>query len=371
MNYMQILKRSWKILWAYPARWVFGIIVALTTASSMGNSSSGSNTSASKPNVSFSPSGPWAQIGDTFTRIWQQITQYFTSPSNESAIIGMVIGLFCLVLLIGILFTVGKYVSETALIRMVDGYETSGEKVTVKKGFRLGWSQLAWRLFLIDLVIGLPVAVVFIIMFGCAALPVLLGFLSGGTPTLVNIVPTIGLVFLVIFIAVVVGVLLALVIQIMQRVCVLQEKGVFEAIRQGFQMVRQNLKSVFLMWLILVGISIGYGLLTIPVALILVVAWHCGGWNCSWGSVPDRACRRHPDGLASSPPPLWAGCVFILVLALPLLFLGGLKQTYFSTTWTLVYRGLNPRFPKRLFYRRKVTLFHWPEILPIIRKATA
>jgi hypothetical protein len=345
MNYMQILKRSWKILWAYPALWVFGIIVALTAGTSTGNSSSGSNTPASKPNVSFSPSGPWAQISDTFTRIGQQITQYFTSPGNESAIIGMVIGLFCLVLLVGILFTVGKYVSETALIRMVDSYETSGEKVTVKKGFHLGWSRSAWRLFLIDLVIGLPVAVVFIIMFGCAALPVLLGFLSGGTPTLVNIVPTIGLVFLVIFIAVVVGVLLALVIQIMQRVCVLQEKGVFEAIRQGFQMVRQNLKSVFLMWLILVGISIGYGLLTIPVALILVVLGIlAGGLVAAVLYLIVHAAATFAAGVITAA--IVGGVLFVLVLALPLLFLGGLKQTYFSTTWTLVYRELKPMLPE-------------------------
>jgi hypothetical protein len=40
------------------------------------------------------------------------------------------------------------------------------------------------------------------------------------------------------------------------------------------------------------------------------------------------------------------GLLFVLVLALPLLFLGGLKQTYFSTTWTLVYRELKPLLPE-------------------------
>jgi hypothetical protein len=51
--------------------------------------------------------------------------------------------------------------------------------------------------------------VVFFILIALAMLPLLLGFLSGGSPTLVNIVPTIGLVFLVIFLGVIVALLLA------------------------------------------------------------------------------------------------------------------------------------------------------------------
>jgi len=34
------------------------------------------------------------------------------------------------------------------------------------------------------------------------------------------------------------------------------------------------------------------------------------------------------------------GLLFITVLALPFTFLGGLLQTYLSTTWTLTYRAL-------------------------------
>jgi hypothetical protein len=34
------------------------------------------------------------------------------------------------------------------------------------------------------------------------------------------------------------------------------------------------------------------------------------------------------------------GVVFIMVLAVPLVFLGGLKETYLSSTWTLTYREL-------------------------------
>ena len=348
MNYMQILKRSWKILWAYPALWVFGIILALTagaSSSSGSNNGSGFKFSGSNPTTpSGTPSGQWGQVTDFFNRIGDQLSQYFNNPGNLNTIIGLVIGLVCLGVLVSILFTIGKYVSQVALIRMVDGYETSGEKVTWKQGFRLGWSRSAWRLFLIDLVIGLPIAIVFIVMFGCAFLPLILGFLSGGTPTLINIIPTIGMVFLVIFIIVVVSVLLALVMQVMYRVSVLQDKGVFEAIREGWQMVRQNLKSVFLMWLILVGLGIGYGLVTIPVALILVVfGIIVGGLVAAALYLIVHAAATVVAGIITAV--IVGGLLFILVLALPLLFLGGLKETYFSTTWTLVYREIKPLLP--------------------------
>jgi hypothetical protein len=35
-----------------------------------------------------------------------------------------------------------------------------------------------------------------------------------------------------------------------------------------------------------------------------------------------------------------AGVLFILVLAVPLTFLDGLKETFLSSTWTLTYREL-------------------------------
>ena len=38
---------------------------------------------------------------------------------------------------------------------MVDEYENTGTKMTVREGFRIGWSRTAWRLFLINLIVNL------------------------------------------------------------------------------------------------------------------------------------------------------------------------------------------------------------------------
>lgn len=35
--------------------------------------------------------------------------------------------------------TIARYVAETALIRMVDDYGKTGQKHSVREGFRMGW----------------------------------------------------------------------------------------------------------------------------------------------------------------------------------------------------------------------------------------
>jgi len=88
--------------------------------------------------------------------------------------------------------TVAHYVAETALIRMVDDYEETGEKHSVRQGFRLGWSRTALRFFLIDLLIGLPVAVVFILLFALAFAPPLLWATDSTAAGVIGTVVTIG-----------------------------------------------------------------------------------------------------------------------------------------------------------------------------------
>ncbi len=41
MDYGKVLKRAWETTWRYRALWIFGIIIALTTASGSGGSTGG------------------------------------------------------------------------------------------------------------------------------------------------------------------------------------------------------------------------------------------------------------------------------------------------------------------------------------------
>jgi hypothetical protein len=340
MDHLRIIKRAWSILWGYRTLWIFGIILALTAGANF----RGANNRISYQHPESSFTFPGSQ---DFTRDMEQLSRLITgrlTPQFWQTLIWVILVVVVFFLLLAIAFAIGRYVSQVALIRMVARYETSQEKVNWKKGFGLGWSKAAWRLFLINLVISLPVAIVFLVLIIGAALPVLSSALAGNQPSVIGVVATIGLVFLVIFLAIVVCVALGLIMEIIRRECVLQEVGVVASIRQGWRIVRRNFKDVVLFWLLLLGIKIGYFILMIPVMLLLIgVGVLLGG---GIGLHIGLLGRSIIGGSASwLPAVILGGLVFLIVLGLPMLFLGGLRETYLSTGWTLAYRQLTPTAP--------------------------
>jgi hypothetical protein len=212
---------------------------------------------------------------------------------------------------------------------MVDGREETGEQVGVGQGFRLGWSRTAWRLFLIDLTFGIPIFVVFLAMFAVAVAFMLPWF--GGTGSAFLTVAAIGLFFLTILMAILVGIVLGLLKPFFRRASALGELGVFASIRQGYRVVRQNLKDAGLMWLIMLGIGLGWAIVIVPVALLLIVS----------GTVLGGIAGLMVGGLTGT---LWGVItgviVFLLVFITPMVFLEGLREVFNSSTWTITYREL-------------------------------
>ncbi len=153
---------------------------------------------------------------------------------------------------------------------MVDHLENTGEKVTWRKGLRWGWSNTAFRMWLINLVILIPTVLVVLILFGCAAIPVLLGLAGGEKTTAPGIIATIGIGFIAIFVVFIAGVVINLWIRFARRECVIQNQGVMASIGNGWKILRKELKDILVMWLILTGVRIGVGIALIPVVLILL-----------------------------------------------------------------------------------------------------
>jgi len=320
MDHMKVLKRAWEITWRYRALWVFGIILALTAGGGGSGPRSTFGGNGDAPSGEF----PLPEI----------------SPQVVGTLIAIGIALVCVTIILIIAATVARYVAETALIRMVDHYEETGEKRGVRQGFRLGWSRTALRLFLIDLLIGVPVAVVFILLFLLALAPLLLWTTEIRAAGVVGTVAAIGLFFLFIFLAIVVGVVLSLLTHFFHRACALEEVGVIESLCQGYSIVRRHLKDVALMWLIMVGLGLGWTIAMIPVTILLLIL------GVALGGFPALLV----GGLAGlvfegAVPWILAGAVgfpiFILVVAVPGLFLGGLVEVFKSSTWTLTYRELH------------------------------
>jgi hypothetical protein len=230
---------------------------------------------------------------------------------------------------------------------MVDEYEQTGVKVGFRQGWKYGWSRASWRLFLINFVVHLPVLVLFVVL-GLVAWWIFSAALSGVQSALVtSLIAGIGLAFLFIFITVVAMVVLYVLRDFAWRMVVLEGAGVMESLRTATALVRRQWKNVGLMWLVMIGIKIAWGIaffiLIFPL-LIVSILTAVGGVLVA--IVPSLVTA----GIASllSAPDYWPwifaaiiGLPFFFVVTFsPILLVSGWGQIYQSSVWTLTYREL-------------------------------
>src|SRR5688572_25129819 len=141
---IKILRRAWYILWNYRTLWVFGLILALATAGSSTGGNNGMQFHSDENNPQPTPQS----MQEFFRNLNREIEKLFNQGIPEIDISGemlttflWVIGVFVVIMLVvGIIVAIARYVSETAVIGMVDEYESTGVKMTVREGFRIGWS---------------------------------------------------------------------------------------------------------------------------------------------------------------------------------------------------------------------------------------
>jgi hypothetical protein len=311
--------------WRYRVLWVFGILLALTTSRGGGNGGPQYNLSG---NNMASWGGPGFSALEASPEVIAQIV---------GALVAVGLALACLFLVLIVVATVVRYVAETALIRLVDDHEETGERRSVGQGFRMGWSRSAWRLFLIDLLIGVPLVAVFIVLFLLALAPLLLWATDSDAAGAAGTVISVGRLVLFILLAIVVAIVVTLLTRFFHRAGVLEELGVIEAIKRGFNLVRDHLSDVAVMWLIMVGVGLGLALATIVIVilLLLLAAVLAGVPALLAGGLTSLAFEGVVPwivGAAVGIP------IFLLVLVVPTLFLGGLIEVFKSGVWTLTYR---------------------------------
>jgi len=353
MDPIKILKRAWYILWSYRALWIFGLVLALAAGSSTGRGSGNNGVQYQQDqgeNQQFNPQS----MQEAFRQFNQELNKLFKEGIPESHISGealtaflWVIGAFVLVMLIvGIVVAIARYVSETAVIRMVDEYESTSNKMTVRQGVRLGWSNTSWRLFLINLIVNLP-AIALMLVLLIAGIGVYFAVVNRNmTFSTLSIVSMIGLAFLLIFLVVIVSILLHLLRNFFWRICALENLGVRESLQRGFAMVLENWKNVGLMWLVMIGLGIVWAIasiiliiVTIPVVIVTVVI------AILVVALPFLLLVGLFSTFLGGVLPWIAGGLFVAPLFFtlafsPWLLLGSWQSVYTSTVWTLTYREI-------------------------------
>lgn len=353
INIAKILKRSWHILWNYRILWLFGILLALTTAGSGGGNGGGSSSSSqsarSNPGAFTGglPDNAPTWVRDLYQWFVQNVVPLFTHPEQHITtfvVIGAVI--FLVVLVISLLAALVRYPTETAVVRMVDEYERTGTKLGFVQGWKLGWTRRAFRLWLIDLLLGIPIFVLVLLLVGAGLIIFVSMYSAFQSLSVLGVVAAVGLGTLSIFLFIVAAVFLGLLRNFFMRAAALDGAGVFESFRLGWSMFWRNWKSAGLMWLVMIGIGIGFGILglilfflLIPVYLILLVP------AVLVAALPALVALGITSIFASGPL-AWIIAVlvaipfFFLTLFFPLVVINGLYKIYESSVWTLTYREI-------------------------------
>jgi hypothetical protein len=342
MKHMQVLKRAWHLLWNYRVLWIFGIILALTTASVSGTNSyqySRDEPIRQELNLDEPVLPQLAEVVEELIEEGRAELDLLPSGGYNQRFAYQMLRAFlwfaAVVIILSLIGKVFRYVSETSLIKMVDEYEDSAEKKSFREGFQLGWSREAWRIFLADLAIEIPYALAVLLVIGLVLVPIFVWSGDNTAASLVSMLTSIGLAMLLGLLLLAVRAVLAVVKPIIRREIALNQATVGQGIRRGAKLARQYWKETGLMWLILFGIDVIWPLLLIPVVLVtLVVAGSLG---------VGAALLIGGEAFTTAEPAMFWGIfvglgLFILVMMIPIGFVNGLKKTYQSSAWTLTFR---------------------------------
>jgi hypothetical protein len=365
MNLNIILKKAWHILWNYRALWLFGAVLALVGPhmiffnpwSDRENNDQwtrikfSDNTTIRVPGadmtIDLTAPGGFRVINENGIT-WHEFNDLVDLLDREASInLWPILIEFAIIL--GILLLLGilaRYITETALIRMVDESEGSGKRLNVWGGLRRGFSRRAGRLFLLDLMIILVAAVVTTVVFGLAVAPVLLAIGKHDAILITAGVGTVGLLIVAFFVWLAASAVLSVVLQPIRRACALEEQSLPASIRQGAVLTKHHLKEVLPLWLVWISIRLIWVPLIVPVVILFVPFLMLTiPLGVALGGFPAALVAGFTALIMDGATPwimgLMAGLpIFIVVMISPILFVNGLVEIYLSSIWTLAYRDL-------------------------------
>jgi hypothetical protein len=300
MDFGELLSRAWDILWNNKFLILLGVLVALGSGSVGGGNfnvpGSGGPSGGQQP---FAEPEEFEEFDFDEYGVPQEDLEDIFGALGAALALGAAaaVALICVAVIIGVALWVAGLIARGGLIAGVDQIETVGAS-SFGQAWNAGW-QKGWRLFGIGLIPAIPgiVLALVVLAFGLAYY-----FEGQGLDETALAAAGSGM-FVIVGTTVCLVVLVSLVLELLRamanRACMLEDTGVFESYRRGWEVLRENLGQGVLLALIQLGIQIALGLLLFIPSIIM---------SC--------CCLLWPVLLAIS----------------------GTISAYFSTTWTLAWR---------------------------------
>jgi len=307
MDYGRVLSRAWEITWRWKILWILGFLAALGSGGGGGSSSGSSSYTAS---------------GEEWRGWWGQTYYYesFIPPGVVAAIVGIV----CLAFIVGIAIWVVSVIARGGLIAGVQQVEEEGQ-TSFSQAWRAG-ARRFWSLFGISFLAAIPIII--LVAVGIVVLIVMLAgsgfaFEESGVVGGLGIATSILCGGVLCCGVVVVTVILQQIRIYAERAAVLEELGWIEAFVRGWNVLRANLGTTIVFWVIF--FAIGIGIFIAVSVVLLAVAAPLAAIGASVGSGPWLVA-----------PILGGGLIAIIVGSL----IGAVVETFTSATWTLAYREM-------------------------------
>lgn len=358
------ISRAWNTIWHYKVLWIFGFLLVLFGSSGGGGGGGGgsfTNSGYQYNNNDFNysqvPYGAPAWVNEMATFFEDKVVPLFMPDRILSTIlwtIGIAVGI---ALVCGLLAALVRYPAETAVMRMVDDYEATGTKVKFKAGWKLGWNRRAFRIWVIDLIIGSPAFVVVMALVIGSSVMMVRTFETGSmrlAPGMVALMVLAG--FLLLLLALLM-IFVSLWRELIVRQVAIDDQGIGAAFKKSWAMLAHNAKNAFLTWLVMIGLGMAFGIVTVIALVVLIPAF-------AVMTIPGAVVGAIPGAIAfgitsifgsSFWPWIIGGMVFLpfffMVTFSPATLLGGIYSIFSSSIWTQTYRemkGIIPPVPAAL-----------------------
>lgn len=299
-NFGEVLTRAWQIIWKHKVLWIFGIFAGCGRGGGSGGGGGGGGGGGT---------GPGNQPFPELERMFQQIGQWIEDNPWIIAV-AILIGL-ALVIISVFLGTIGRI----GLIRGTYQAETGAERLNFGELFS-GSMPYFWRVFGLSLLIFILALVVFI--------PIALGGALFSAVTM-----GIGALCILPLICILVPLIWALSVVIEQAnaAIVIDNLGIGDGLRKGWEIARANVGPIILLALI---VFIGSGIVGFIVAIPIIAAI----FPLIFSAASNNA------------NPAWITVICCAVYLPILILLSGILNAYVQSVWALTYMRLTAKPPQ-------------------------
>lgn len=307
-DFGEVLTRAWQIIWKYKVLWIFGML------SSCGGGGNGSNNS----NRFSGEGGGNELLQNNVTREIVRAIENFGAWLEQNP--WAVFALIAFVLVAWFVQIALVNIGKIGLIR--GAYRADSDAQAIRFGEL--WSESLtyfWRAIGLSLTVWGPVLVVLIGLALLFVLPIAVSE-TGGADAQALLATGMGL-FVIAFCCCLFPVLVLLKLYYLQaeRALLLEDLGVFESIRRGWEAFSANFLGLIIMGVVLFVINVILGIaIAVPVYIMVIplVLQLAAGTVDTWTPILVTM-----GLLCAYAPVAW--------------FLSGVVASYVQTVWTLVY----------------------------------